>query len=68
MAYIPKTVRKHKIMDRQTYTSKSLESSTKYMLVYINALICMPVMKSIYYTTKIPSHFTLNYSRLKITE
>jgi len=68
VAYIPKTVCKPKITDRQTYTSKSLESPTKYMLVYIHAVICMPVMKSTYYTTKILNNFTLNYSGLKITE
>jgi len=55
-------------MDRPTYTSKSLESPTKNMLVYIHAVICMPVMKSTYYTNKILYNFTLNYSGLKITE
>lgn len=62
VAYIPKTVCKPKIMGRQTCTSKSLESPIKYMLVYIHAVTCMPVMKSTYYTTKILYNFTLNYS------
>jgi len=55
-------------MDRPTYTSKSLESLTKNMIVYIHAVMCMPVMKSTYYTTKILYNFTLNYSRFEITE
>jgi len=38
MAYIPKTVCKPKIMDRPTYTSKSLESPTKNMFVYTHAV------------------------------
>jgi len=68
VAYIQKTVCKPKIMDRQAYTSTSLESPTKYMLVYIHVVIYMPVIKSTYYTTKILYNFTFNYSGLKITE
>ena len=67
-AYIQKTVCKPRIMDRQTCTSKSLELPTKYMHMHIHAVICIPVMKSTYYTTKILYNFTLNCSGLKITE